>query len=1102
MFNWKSLAGGVAIAAVSAAIVQQADAQITSADISGRVTTEAGATVSGASVTILHEPTGSVSTASTTATGSFRSSGLRVGGPYTITIESASGSVSQSGIILQPSVNSLSFAVTAAEEIRTLQTVVITGSAGELIDVNNGVGSVFTSEDILNQPSVERDLIATLVRDPLAFSTGEGVLSIAGANPRFNGLAIDGSLQGDDFGLSSSTYATARAPISLDVIESASVVASDYSVKSSGFTGGLVNVVTKSGTNEFDGSLYYYRQDEDYFGNVSDGQLVEFAPFTEEEYGFTFGGPILEDRLFFFVSYDEFESGSSSNFTQGDIDADVNPDIYSGINDIVQNVYGFDLGGRPDTVSLPITSERFLGKVDWNINNDHRASFTYQATDETGVSGVGRTTYQSAYYATPTELRAYTFQFFSDWTDVLSTEFRVNFKEYSRGQNCFAGQDIGEFDIRLSEADLVGTDFEGFLDDGDANPAETQNRLSLVGGCDVFRQGNTFDDERLQIFGAANYTLGDHFITFGGEYQNYELDNLFAQRSVGEFVFESIADLQNQTANVSILLPDTGNREDVRAVWGYNTIALFAQDSWQVRPNFRLDYGLRYEAFIQDDEPQARSFFEDRYGYSNSANLDGLNLLMPRISFEYTPFERTTVTGGFGLYAGGDPKVWTSAAFTPPVFFASGSGLTGVNPANGTPASLITAVTANDANDPGPIDVVADDFEIPSEWKASIRVDQEFDIAFGGFDLGSDYLVSLQALYAMTNNGFAWENLAQTELASTLPTGVAPDGRPIYADLNALGINNATQLTNYDDGESLTLSVALSKDYENGLGFFASYAYQDTQTVTPGTSSRGISNFRSIIDFDRNNPGAFTSEYQVEHAFKLNLSYEREIFGDLESRFNLFGQITSGDPFSYTFDVASTNALFGRPGDNESPFDNDLLYVPAVSGGAISDPRVVVASSFQEEAFIEYAQNAGMSFGAIQDRNNDESTWNQRWDFQYQQELPLPDFRHNAFDGHKLNFVVDIRNVANLLNDEWGTQYNGPRFDTLPIVQADLVSAADVAANGVDGATALTNDAPRTTCLSAGDCVYRFRDFDDDSSSFLSLTRSVYEVRVGLRYQF
>jgi hypothetical protein len=1103
MINWNNFARGAAASVVAITIAGVASAQVTSSNLSGQVTDEAGAPVANATVTVTHTPTGTSTTQTTSSNGVFYDSGLRVGGPYTITVETAEGTTTRDNFYLQPSANSIT--VTVGDDARQLERVVVIGSAGSRLGLNGGVGSAYTDQDILNQPSTERDLIATLVRDPLAFSSGEGIMSVAGANPRFNALAIDGSLQGDDFGLSESTYATARAPISLDAIESASVVASDYSVKSSGFTGGLVNVVTKSGTNNWDGSVYYYRQDEDYYGNTAFDQYVDRAPFTEEEYGVSLGGPIIKDKLWFFATYDEFESGSSSNFTQADIDDDINPALYDGLNDIVQDVYGFDLGGRPDVVSLPVTSERFLGKIDWQINENHRASFTYQSTEESGVSNVSQTNFQSAYYATPAKLDAYTVQVYSDWTDKLSTEVRLNYKDYSRSQDCNAGSGVGEFDIRLSEADLVGTPFEGYLDDGDANTAETTDVFFGTGGCDIYRQGNTFDDERLQLYGAANYVWGDHFFTVGGEYQDYSLDNLFAQRSVGEFIFNSVDDLENQIATVSVLLPDTGNREDIRAAWGYNKLALFAQDSWQIRPDFRLDYGLRFETFMQDDKPQQRTFFQDRYGYSNTENLDGNSLVMPRVGFEYTPFDRTKITGGFGLFAGGDPQVWTSNAFTPPVFYERTSDLAGVNPANGTPDSLTTAVMANNANDPGPIDVISNNFDTPSDWKASLRLDQRFDLNFEqvGVNLGEDYLISLQALYAATNKGFRWIDLAQTDLADALPTGVAPDGRPIYADLQDLDINNAIQLANYDDGSSLTLTASISKDYDNGLGFFASYAYQDIESVTPGSSSRGVSNFRSIIDYDRNSPSAFTAPYQTEHAFKLNLSYEREIFGNLMSRFNLFGQVYSGEPFSYTFDTSSSNALFGRPGDSESPYDNDLLYVPAISGGAISDPNVVVASGFDEAEFIEYGQSHGWNFGSIQKRNDDESAWNQRWDFQYQQELPFFNKAAEKYVGENhLKFVLDIKNIANLLNDEWGTQWNGPSYDEVHTVQADLVSAADVLANGVDGATALTGDAPRTTCVAAGDCVYRFNDFDADPTSFRSLTQSVYQIRIGIRYEF
>lgn len=1105
--GYRAVMSASALALTMAATSGVAHAQLTSASIAGSITDANGNAVSNANVTIVFGPTGSARTATTSGNGAFFVSGLRVGGPYTVTVTSPAGNVVEENIRLTPSSNSIRLSVEAQEE----DLVIVTGRQTAGTDIGDGVGSSFNEDDILDSASTNRDIIGVLVRDPLANSDGEGQLSVAGVNPRFTALAIDGALQGDDFGLSSSAFPTQRSPISLDAIESASVVAADYDPAISGFTGGLINVVTKSGTNEFNGSAYYYGQTENFFGNEAFGRNVNVAEFDEKEYGFSLGGPIIKDKLFFFVNYDKFETGSGADFTAADIEDGINPAIFQGINDIVQNVYGFDLGGRPLTAALPEETERFLGKIDWEINNNHRASFTYQNTQENGFSNVGQTTFTSAYYQTPQEVNTYTGQLFSDWTNDFSTEFRVNFKDNERLQNCQAGDGIGEFDIRLSEADLVGTAFEGFLDDGDGR-LDTFNDLFLVGGCDSFRQGNTFEDERLQVFGQAQYRLGNHQLSFGAEFQNYNLANLFAARSAGDFRFETLEELQNQTPNrVDVQLPDTGVRDDILAEWGFDQLSLWVGDSWQVTPDFRLDAGLRYEVIMQDDEPQERTFFEQAYGFSNAQNLDGNDALMPRASFNWQPLDRTTIAGGVGLFGGGAPQVWVSNAFTPPVFFETGRGLTGVSPVDGAPAEVIAAVQENSANDPGPIDIISPDFETPTDWKASLRIDQDFDVRFGGLDLGSDWRLSLQALYAATNNGFRWENIAQTQLAGSLPIGTAPDGRPIYADLDDQRVNNAIALTNFDAGESLTLSATLSKYFENGFGFDVSYANQSIETVTPGTSSRGVSNLRAIVDFDRNNPGAGRSPFEIEHAFKINLNYEKEIIGDLTSTFNLFGQITSGEPFSYTFNVDDNTALFGRSGDGEDPFDNDLLYVPTISGGVINDPNVVFVpfdpdtrTGFNEAEFVNFVNDQGLATGGIIDRNSDSSAWNRRFDFRFTQELPFINSTMEKFVGeNSLRFELDIFNVANLIDSDWGRQRGGPGFDVINLVEAQLVTAADVAANGVAGATALTGDAPRTACVSAGDCLYRFDNFNAPRE--ISQPRdiaSLYQIRMGVRYTF
>jgi len=1062
-------------------------AQQTSADLRGQVTSASGAPVRGAEVRITHVPSGTVARAQTGATGQFFQSGLRVGGPYAIEVSADDyRTVMRENVFLQPgSQNPVSVSIERVDAEVEVMTVtgqaVLTG-----IELNNGVGSSFSARDIANQPSVERDIIKTLLRDPLAQSDGEGQLSVAGVNPRFNGLSIDGSLQQDDFGLSDSTYATSRSPINLDAVESATLVASDYSVTATGFTGGLVNVVTKSGTNEFDGNIYYAYRDDGFVGDEFDGGNFEPAAFDEEEYGFTLGGPIIKDKLFFFVSYDEFDASTPADFAGDDEQDGIDPALFEGLNEIIQDSLGFDALGRPATASIPETSERILVKLDWNINDFHRASFTWQDTEENGTQGVSNNNFESAFYDTPTTLEAYTLQLFSDWTPSFSTTFRANFKEFERGQICRAGPDVGEIDIRISPDDLTGTSLEGLLTD-DAG------LTFLTAGCDRFRHANDFSDERLQLFLSGDYFVGDHVITAGVEWEEYELFNLFVERSRGEFVFNGLDDLIDGNATVGFRSVPSLDPNDAAAEWSYDKLSLFVGDKWAITPEFELSAGLRYERFIQDDEPLFSQDIQDRFGVDTRANLDKNDLIMPRIGFLWSPLERTTVSGGVGLFAGGNPQVWISNAFQPPTSLVSGS-FTNVDPSM-VPQELLDIAAQADTT---VIDVIDDDFDTPSDWKASIRLEQDFDARIGNFDLGDDYRFTAQYLYTRTNKGFRWRNLAQTDLAAALPVGEAPDGRPIYADLQALGISNLTQLTNFDEGESHVFSLALGKVFDNGLDFTVSWAFQDIEAVTEGGSSRGISSFRGIDDIDPNNPDPRISPFEVRNAIKFNFGYENTFIGNLVTRVDVFGQLNSGEVWTPNFDINPGNALFGRPGDFESPFDNRPLYIPLPNG----DPRTVFASGFDQAGFFNFVEENGLNTGQIATVHSRRSSFNNIWDLRFQQEIPGIPYIGKFIGDNRFKVILDIENFANLLNEDWGRFDEGPSFTDLAIVQADLVRADDVAANGADGAAALVGDEPRLNCRSADDCLFRFNTFRDRDTSFVVPEESIYRIRLTFRYDF
>jgi len=1065
-------------------------AQVTSSNIRGQVTDSDGDGIADATVEIVHLPSGTTSTAVTGPSGQFFQSGLRVGGPYRITVSADDYRGSDlDQIFLQPgSQDPFRFALES--DTADLDRLVVTSAAlSSAVELNNGVGSTFSARDIANNPATDRDVLQTIARDPLANSNEVGELTVAGVNPRFNGLSIDGSLQQDDFGLSDQTYATARSPINLDVIESATLVASDYSVTTSGFTGGLVNVVTKSGSNEFDGSIYYGYQDDSFIGDDFDGGSFNPGEFEEEEYGLFVSGPIIKDRLFFLLSYEEYETGSPADFSQFDSRNEVAPGFFDAVTSVVQDIYGFDAQGRPAAAQIPETSERLLAKVDWNISYDHRASFTYQNTEETGTS-IGADEFVSAWYDTPVDLEAYTAQLFSDWAYNFSTTLRVNYKEFSRGQDCRAGNQFGQFELdEWQVADLVGTPFEGLLGENQGG--------SFILGCDRFRHANVFEDDRLQLFLSGDYFVGDHIITFGGEYENYGLFNVFNPTSNGNFVFETPQQLLNRTpARVDYSNVPSNNRFDGAAEWEYDKITLFVQDRWQITPDFELSYGLRYEMYEQSDAPAFSQEIFDTYGVRTDNNLDGLDLFLPRVGFLWTPLARTSISGGFGLFAGGAPQVWVSNAFSQGTIFARSTNVTNADIGQ-VPQELLDAVGSGGAG--LPIDYISEDFDIPSDWKASLRLEQGFDLNdFFGMNWGDNYRFTAQYLFTRARDGYNWTNLAQTRLDEALPAGVAPDGRPIYADLDDLGINNLTELGNVGGAESHTYTLQLSKLFDSGFYFDLSYAYQDVESPTPGTSSRGLSNWRGLFTLDRNNPLPTVSPFQTEEAIKLGFGYEANWLGSYSTRFDVFGQWLSGDQWSTSFDVGSSNSLFGRAGQGEGPFDNSPLYIPNPG----SDPLVVYGSGFDVEGFFRYVDANGIQTGQVHDPYSNRSGWNNIWDLRIQQELPgIPGLGRFVGDNN-FKLILDIDNFLNLLDSDWGRFDNGPRFGQANIVQADLISVEDLNNLGVDGAPALRGDDPRTVCQSAGDCVYRYRDFDNDPTNFASASQSIYEIRLTLRYDF
>jgi hypothetical protein len=351
----------------------------------------------------------------------------------------------------------------------------------------------------------------------------------------------------------------------------------------------------------------------------------------------------------------------------------------------------------------------------------------------------------------------------------------------------------------------------------------------------------------------------------------------------------------------------------------------------------------------------------------------------------------------------------------------------------------------------------------------------------------------------------AQNQLRFVNLAWTAPaigeTGVAPDGRPIYPNLNNLEYGAPIQLANTDEGSAEIFAIAVNKAYENGLTFDVSYAYSDVEDSQPYTSSRAVSNFRGGQGPDRNNITAHRSINEVEHSFNIFLNYERDFIADYTSSFSLFGTIQSGSPFGYG--MRSFNHLFGVASDGEFPYgNNDNLYVPVINstGDGFADPNARFANAGVEADLLEFIQARGLEAyqGTWTPTYVDSAPWTQRWDFSFEQELPGIGYADRFVGDNNFKLTMDVFNVMNLLNDDWGTRVQGPSFGGETVARVDLIDTAT-------GNTIRGNEGD-PVCGIDTNCVYEYQFLETDADGgelfFENTAASVWQVRFGLRYEF
>ncbi|MBL8538146.1 MAG: TonB-dependent receptor [Hyphomonadaceae bacterium] len=991
---------GAAAVAISMATVPSAYAQETTSAVRGSVSAETGESIPDAQVIVRHGPTGSVSSEASDAGGVFDLRGLRVGGPYTIevTADGYEGQRLENVFLEVGQPFRYDFALQASDA-----EIVVTATGGR--SAATGSNTLLTRDDIAGAVSITRDIRDLARRDPLVTqnSRGDGGISIAGSNPRTNRVTIDGVQAQDDFGLNTGGLPTRRGPISLDAVRQFAVEAAPFDVENGDFIGGAINIVLREGDNDFSGSAFINYLNDELVGTRIFGQQVDNT-ITQENWGATFRGPILQDRLFFALSYETYESldptafgpaglGFSSTITGPNLTPMTQAEI-DAVTDVFATTYGSSFNAGSIALTKPITDEKYTGRFDWNINEDHLASLTVRHS-ESGViqrTNLGSTSagLDSQWYLTGEDDNTMALQVNSSWTDQFTTEFRVSQRDYTRLQEPPSGQAFADISVcSVPGANTAGT-----------NPLQncrngSQGVAVVRFGPDQFRHANYLETQGTQAQFSGEYQWGAHLFKAGVQWQNTDVFNIFLPNSDGTYYFDSISDFSAGDASQLVYRNAiSGVATDAAAVFDYDIYSALVQDTWDLTDRLTLAYGFRYDTYSVGDQPAENPNFAARYaGRTNQETYDGRDVLMPRFSFTYDPTEDIRVSGGVGLFSGGLPDVFLSNVFSNTGIIdntltfqrltaASGTsvadpggygflietsgavacnnaapvygGFTGVqvcsaalnvpvNSSFGTsiPAAVQAALGGTTASPTSETNVIDPNFEIPSVWKANVSL---------RWDLLDNLRAGLDLFGFQDQEGLAFRDIRAQQLVVNGNQALTPDGRIRYDGLSTaqhalpgLTVTSSNPGSNrdieaYNPGESpfsWIASLSLSANWENGVEAGVSYTRQD---VTEYSASARFSSTASSLyggqwaSYDPNTAVEGRGQEEITDSFKYNFGWRHNFVDELETRFTLFGEWRTGRPLSFTMNGGTgRNSVFGVNRGSQLAYVPDLSDLSAVN---------------------------------------------------------------------------------------------------------------------------------------------------------------------------
>lgn len=1126
-----------ALFCAAAAIVAPAavHAQEVTSSIHGIVTQD-GAPIAGATVVATHVPSGTRSTTTTDAGGGFSLGGLRPGGPYTVTVNDDQARVTDINTVVAQTYE-LPIDIAAGGEAIVVTASRLPGARS----VSQGPATVLSARDIQNVPSLNHDIRDLMRRDPFArlddTPSGGRAVSFAGQNARFNRFSVDGVPITDNFGLNTDGLPSRRSPIPLDAIGQFQTKVAPYDVREGNFQGGAINIVLKSGTNDFHGNAYYTYSSDELSGTktkpgpgVPDGKVV-LPNFKIQNYGVELDGPIIKDKLFFMVSGERYRGGKP--LREGPVDNNAGVEIptltqaqVDQISAIAQDRYGYDTGGVINNDGDK--DDRVVAKLDANLSDAQRFSLTGTYAKDTiallnntnSTTGSPQLGLASDAYLLGNKLYTIVGQLNSDWSDTFSTEVRGFYKDYTRIQTPYLGLGFAQFRVCTAPtSDRTAT--------GAAASAATSCPAgsSIVSfGPDISRQANSLKTSTWGVQTQGRLKAGDHDIRMIAEYQDTKVFNLFVQSVAGNYYFDSLADLQNGTAqslSYTNAVPSL-DPNDAAANFKYQLYTFGIQDNWQLNDKLTVSLGARYDLYGGDSRIALSPSFVAKFGFPNTKYISGLQLFQPRFGFNFRPTSTVSVRGGFGLFGGGTPDVYVSNSFSNTGVLTNGITFSQAN--NGTYsatggvsgftqaqfASILTnvdgtqiAAAANDyllaasgtvatnTASRSTVNALDPDFKIPSQWRGTLSADwqPEFDNFLGhGWNIGADFF------YSTVRDQVYFTDIRSVPIGDG-PNALTPDGRRRYQPIS--GANNDTNqdilLTNTKKGRSFVLVGRVDKTFDFGLSTGLAFTYQDIKDQTPATSSTAGSNYSNGAFIDNNTVDYGTSNDEVKYSIRGNLTFDHAFFGDYKSTIALFGTSRIGHPFSWTLLDRSPSGMRSAVWGGSGGSGRFLAYIPTVN-----DPLVSYRTADEEAQFNAFIDSHGLGKyrGKIAPRNAFNSKWYTRIDLHLAQEVPVP-----MWNESRITLFADIENFTNFLNKKWGQirEYTFAYTNALAEVQCLTTPVpTGTAATGAQVATSTSQPCAQfrylppqqntTTVAPSTDTIYS--------------GQSLYAIRLGVRFSF